>query len=887
MQTHDNERSARDDVGMTGAHRPVIRTPDQRIRVFVSSTLRELADERRAARAAIERMRLAPVMFELGARPHPPRDLYRSYLQQSDIFVGIYWESYGWVAPDEQISGLQDEYDLAPATMPKLIYIKASDNRDDRLKALISRIQTDDHAAYLPFHTAEELEERIADDLATLLAERFDAAAEEEEDAEIIAAGPGHVPAPYTTTIGREEDVRAVRDLLAVGAERVLSLIGPGGIGKSRLAIEVARTSADIFPDGIYFVLLEGVFERGLLLPTIAYSLGVRDSGAADLEDRIAQALAGKRVLIVLDNFEQIVDAATDLVRLYSALPLTTFLVTSRVVLRIRGERVYEVEPLSAPAGFEPATMNRAQHSSAVALFVDRARAVKPGFELTEANVGDVVSICRRLDGLPLAIELAAAKVRALQPSAIDARLGQSLPLLSAPSRDLPERHRTMRAAIDWSISLLLDVERDMLEDLGVFATRFTLEAVEAMSVGRSWEGQVLDALGGLVDASLVKQVDVGGRSTFSLLAIVREYALGRLKERGGADAMRRAHADYYAELVRTAGPNLRGARQTETVRLLGLELSNLRAAVRHLVYTDRLDDAGDFAWNLFVYWWISGFFSEVRLWMLELVGKSRPISTRTKAIAAFFTVWGEMWRRPSEQVIAGLGEASRLFAESGDDQASAMALAARGSTRMRFPDLDMHAAQKDLKKAREELHRLGDWWTESLTDVGLGLLALARGAFGDGRHHFERALAVAVEHQDAFMRVVAGNNVARMDLLAGETAAAERGYRTALELAATLHYDEGAQYALEGMSAIAAIQGDAWRAGALAAVTESIRQRVGVFDVEGFAANAQPLAAARESDPEAVAAGERAGADMSIAEAFAVALPDADESLREALTPW
>ncbi|WP_243075592.1 DUF4062 domain-containing protein [Microbacterium sp. SS28] len=873
---------------MTGAHRPVIRTPDQRIRVFVSSTLRELSDERRAARTAIESLRLAPVMFELGARPHPPRELYRSYLEQSDVFVGIYWESYGWVAPDEEVSGLQDEYDLAPREMPKLIYIKASDHRDERLKTLIARIQADDTAAYLPFTTPEELHDRLTDDLATLLAERFDSARRElAEEATPSPAGPGHVPAPYTTTIGREEDVRNVHDLLAAGTDRVVSLIGPGGIGKSRLAIEVARASASLFPDGVTFVLLEGVLEQGLLLPTIAYSLGVRDIGDADLEERIARALDGKRVLIILDNFEQIVDSAAELVRLYSAAPLATFLVTSRVVLRIRGERVYEVDALTTPAGSDPATLHRAQRSSAVALFVDRARAVRPDFELTDANVADVVSICRRLEGLPLAIELAAAKVRALPPSAIDARLERSLPLLTAPSRDLPERHRTMRAAIDWSMSLLPDVQRDMLEDLGVFATRFTLDAVEAVSTGRSWEGQVLDALGGLVDASLVKQIDVGGRSTFSLLSIVREYAIARLKARGEADAMRRAHADYYADLVSRATPDLRGARQPDTVRMLGLELSNLRAAVRHLVFTDRLDDAGDYAWNLFVYWWISGFFSEVRVWMLELLGKQHPISTRTKAIAVFFTVWGEMWRRPSRQVIEGLGEAADLFRASGDEQAAAMALAARGSTRMRFPDLDMAAAQADLQEARDALHDLGDWWTEALADVGLGLLALARTALPEAIDHFDRAAAIATEKQDAFMSVVAGNNVARMRLITGDPEAAGPAYRRALELAAQLHYDEGAQYALEGMSAIAAIQGDAWRAGALAAATESIRQRIGVFDVEGFAANAQALAAIRETDAEVLAAGEQAGADMSLAEAFAIALPDADESFQRTLAPW
>ena len=867
---------------------PVIRTPDQRIRVFVSSTLSELADERRAARTAIERLKLAPVMFELGARPHPPRELYRSYLEQSDVFVGIYGAGYGWVAPGEEISGLEDEYDLAPASMPKLIYIKASDHREERLATLIARIKADDDAAYLPFHTADELQERIADDLATLLAERFDAtrpeSAEDDEPEGVLA---GRVPVPYTPTIGREDDVRHVRELLAAGAGRVVSIVGPGGIGKSRLAIEVARASADLFRDGVSFVLLEGVLEPGLLLPTIAYALGVRDSGDVDLEERIGRALQGRRVLIVLDNFEQIVDAAPVLVRLYTAAPLATFLVTSRVVLRIRGEQVYEVEALPVPDATEPGTVHRALRSPAVVLFVDRAQAVRPDFELDDRNVADVASICRRLDGLQLAIELAAATLRTLNPAAIDQRLEKSLPLLTAASRDLPERHRTMRAAIDWSVSLLPDLQREMLEDLGVFATRFALEAVESVGAGRSWADEVLDALGGLIDASLVKQADIGGRSTFSLLAIVREYAIGRLEERGQADAMRSAHADYYTSLVSQTAPELRGPGQPGAVRVLDLELSNLRAATRHLIHADRLDDAGELAWNLLIYWWISGFFSEVRLWMLDLLEMRHPISTRTHAIAVFFTMWGEMWQRPSEEVIEGLGESLRLFAESGDADAAAMALAARGSTRMRFPDLDMAAAEADLVGAREALHRLGDWWAEALADVALGLLAMVRGAFAESLADFERAAAIGVAEQDAFTRVVAGNNVARVHLIAGDVEAAAGDYRTTLELAAVLHYDEGAQYAFEGLSAIAALKGEGWRAGALGAAAAAIRQRVGVFDVDGFAANAQPLAALRGTAASAVEAGERAGAEMTIAEAYAVALPDADAALRHGAEQW
>ena len=425
---------------MTGTRESVIRTPDQRLRVFVSSTLRELAAERAAVRAAIERLRLAPVMFELGARPHPPRELYRAYLAQSDVFVGIYADSYGWVAPDEEVSGLEDEYNLAPPEMPKLIYIKKSEHREARLEELIARIRTDDTAAYLPFEDADELGQRVAGDLASLLAERFDETRDDTrsvptEDRSAVAA---RLPVPYTSTIGREGDLALLREVLARGSDRVVSLIGPGGIGKSRLAIEVALANEDLFPDGTYFVPLEAVLEPGMLLPTIAHALGIRDNGEAGLEERISRALEGQKVLIVLDNFEQIVEAAPLVVRLYDVAPGAVFLVTSRVVLRIRGEQVYEVGSLSTPDASLPASPDRIRRSSACALFIDRAEAAKPGFVVTEENAADIADICRRLEGLPLAIELAAAKVRILTPSGIAQRLGSSLPCSRPPHGTCP-----------------------------------------------------------------------------------------------------------------------------------------------------------------------------------------------------------------------------------------------------------------------------------------------------------------------------------------------------------------------------------------------------------------------------------------------------------------
>ena len=329
---------------------PVIRTPDQRLRIFVSSTLRELEPERRAARGAIERLRLAPVMFELGARPHPPRELYRAYLDQSDVFVGVYWQQYGWTAPDEEVSGLEDEYRLAPREMPKLIYVKQPAERDERLAGLMARIRDDDTASYKSFSTAEELAELIEADLATLLAERFDASRAPTVSSPAEDATTDRLPAPYTEIVGREQDVATLLEWLGEDARRLVTLVGPGGIGKSRLAIEVARLARDRF-DRVTFVALEHVHDAGDVLPAIARELGVRDGGDRPMTERLAIARAGRRDLIVLDNFEQVIAAAPLVASLLTDLPDATFLVTSRARLRVRGEHVFDVEPLGLPVG--------------------------------------------------------------------------------------------------------------------------------------------------------------------------------------------------------------------------------------------------------------------------------------------------------------------------------------------------------------------------------------------------------------------------------------------------------------------------------------------------------------------------------------------------------
>ena len=325
-----------------------IRTPDQRLRVFVSSTLQELAEDRRAVREAIESLRLTPVMFEQGARPHPPRALYRAYLEQSDVFIGLYGERYGWVAPGEEMSGLEDEYRLS-GDRPKLIYIRSpASNREPQLAKLIERIRRDDRASYRSFSDPDELRSLVADDLAVLLTERFSDTTPR-AGASWSQTLPS-LPRPPTRLIGRDEDVARVLDLLADHDTRLVTITGTGGIGKSRLALAVAERAKDRYADGVAYVELAAVTEPPLLLPTIGRALGLQEGTGASIGTQLGDVLAEARMLIVLDNMEQLADAGVVLSDLLAGADSLQFLVTSRRILDILGERLFALEPLAVPA---------------------------------------------------------------------------------------------------------------------------------------------------------------------------------------------------------------------------------------------------------------------------------------------------------------------------------------------------------------------------------------------------------------------------------------------------------------------------------------------------------------------------------------------------------
>jgi hypothetical protein len=323
-----------------------IRTPDQRLRVFVSSTLAELAEERAVVARAISSLRLTPVLFELGARPHPPQELYRAYLRQSDIFVGLYWQRYGWVGPGMDISGLEDEFQLSQG-MPRLLYIKTpAPDREDRLSTMIRQLQTEATNSYKSFRTTRELGRLIRDDLALLLSERF-AVQEDNVTPASQQSQPRSLPSPSTSLIGRDQDVAQVVSLLETPGVRLVTLTGPGGIGKTRLAMAVGERLVDHYPATV-FVPLASIAQPELVVPRMAAAAGASLEGVSRPLDVLVAHLAGAPMLFILDNLEQVIAAGPDLDEILARSPGVKVLATSRTVLRLRAEHEYRVEPLRA-----------------------------------------------------------------------------------------------------------------------------------------------------------------------------------------------------------------------------------------------------------------------------------------------------------------------------------------------------------------------------------------------------------------------------------------------------------------------------------------------------------------------------------------------------------
>jgi predicted ATPase len=860
------------------AHPASIRTPDQRIRVFVSSTLRELEPEREAARAAIESLRLAPVMFELGARPHPPRSLYRAYLAQSDIFVGLYWQSYGWVAPDEQVSGLEDEYRLS-GRMPHLIYIKhPAPDRDPRLDELLRSIRDDDHSSYRAFEKPGELADLIVADLATLLADRFDAS---RASTPAVAQGaPSTIPAPYTTLVGRAAEHDRLIGMLSTPGVRIVTITGPGGIGKSRLAIDVAETIAASGRE-VAFATLEAVTSPERVTSAIARAVGVRETGDEPLVTKLVTALSGRDLLLVIDNMEHLLDATPELVTLITRLPHLQLLVTSRSPLRVRAERTFELGPLDVP---EPdASSGDAAASSAVALFVDRAMATNPAFRLTESSTADIAGIVRALDGVPLAIELAAARTRTMPPREILERLDSALSLLVGGARDLPERQRTVRSTIEWSVRLLDSPTTAAFEALSVFSGPFSFEAAEAVLDGVDG-ADAFTAIEALIDASLLGQHDRDGERVFSMLVLVRAFARERAEREAAASLTAQARerwVSYYIALARQAPSRLRGPGQLGWMRRLDAESENLASVMRYLLDSSgtdaaSLDEAAEYAWSLYLYLWVAGLLGVVRDWMAELLERAGragiPLAPRTEAIALYYTRAVAFWQDPDLDVRPGLERSATLFDQADEPFGAALARVSLALGHLAAPSgADVVAARGVLERSLEGFTRAGDAWGQAMAHVTLGRIDLAVQDIPAAAAHFDESCRLAAEAGEMLGLVIAQHTRGWPKLYTGDIEGAEEDFAEALDMSLAMGHDDGIAYGLQGLAGVRAAQGNAEQTGLLLGAAQRLRRRTGLVNTAGFALEGPLVAALREhGDAAALDAAAAEGAQLPVAEVLA-----------------
>ena len=626
---HDSQSALATMASGTTVPRGVaIRTPDQRLRVFVSSTMAELADERRSVSRAISALRLTPVMFEAGARPQRPQDVYRAYLDQSDVFVGLYWQSYGRVAPGEQVSGLEEEFERS-GTLPRLLYVKdPAPEREPRLADLIGRIRLE--ASYRKFRTARELGRLVRDDLAALLSERFATGAPAAVDPTPAPAAGGPRPLPVATTslVGREQAIEDVADLLERRDARLVTLTGPGGVGKTRLALAVGERVSDRFGSGIALVPLAAVTEPEVALAGVARAVGLALTGPDTLE-ALVERFADGRWLLILDNLEQVLDVARNLDQLLTRCAGLAILATSLTALRLRAEREYPVPPLPAPADPASVPLDELAASPAVALFLDRARAARPDFAVTADNAAEVVEICRRLEGLPLALELAAARTRTLDPAALLARLASSFDALGRGTVDMPDRHQTLRDTVEWSVGLLDDDERSLLETLSVFVDGWTVEA--ASEVAGLDEDRVLELTEALARHSLV-YLDTTERGTRPrLLDTIRTFVAERLAARPDAAEIERRHADYYRALADAVDRSLRSDPQNELAARFEPEMGNLAAAVRWYLSNDRAPLPHLFR-ILAVFWTFRDPTGQARSWIRQLLPEADSLGFEEKA---------------------------------------------------------------------------------------------------------------------------------------------------------------------------------------------------------------------------------------------------------------
>ena len=730
---------------------------------------------------------------------------------------------------------------------------------------------------------------------------------------------PGHVlPLPPTPLVGRERELDELRKRLLDERVRLLTLTGTGGTGKTRLALAVAAELRETVAQGVWFIDLIPIREPQLVLPAIARVLGVHHAGRRPIREALEQFLRDKQLLLVLDNCEQVLAAGPEIGALVERCPDVQVLATSREPLRLRSERLFPVPPLGVPPLDAGLPLNAVSAAPAVVLFVQRAQDVQPDFRLVDETVRPVAELCRRLDGLPLAIELAAAHVTVLPPAALLTRMERRLDLLRARTQDAPARHQTLRAAIDWSHDLLSDQERAVFRRLAIFVGGCTLDAAEAVCQAGGTTGiDTLDELEALAHKGLVKSEDVEGQPHFAMLETIREYASEALERRGELAVVRKAHAAYYLQLAESTEPLLHGPEQLTWFRRLDREVANFRAALKWFAESQDeqiAEDALRLCGALWWYWHVRGDHAQAR----ELVGSllerpaaQRPTWGRARALATYGVMtWGTgdaaaalalheeslvLTRRFGNartvaevlmhlgvaasstgdvaRATAACGEALALARDAGAEHIASSALSILGRVAMLQGDLGLGHAR--LSEALMISRRGGDVFGMALALDGLGAMARQRGDTAEARPLYEESLAL-------FRALGERPNVAAVLASLGEVALAQGDHATAwtrfcesLVVYHEMGSARGVGVALSGLASLAAAEGQHIRALRLGAAAAVLAEATGVaFEVFGQRVAGASLATARRALGEAAAdAAWAMGQTMRLDEAVSYAL--------------
>ena len=683
---------------------------------------------------------------------------------------------------------------------------------------------------------------------------------------------PSNLPAPGSAFVGRDAELAAAKTLLLRDEVRLVTATGPGGIGKSRLALEVARQVNEAFPGGVYFVPLAAVKDPGLLALAIVQALQIRETANQSPLEILREYLQNSLnapALLLIDNFEHMVEAAPALAELLAVAPKLKLLVTSRAALHVRDEHEFPVPPLALPDNRAKPSLEILAQCSAIALFVQRAAAVKPNFALTEENAPIIAEICLRLDGLPLAIELAAARIKLLSPAAMRSRLASSLQLLTGGARDLPARQQTLRQAIDWSYDLLSEPEQRLFRRLSVFLGGCTLEAVESVCDTKQDLGvDVLDGMSSMVDKSLARQIEqADGEPRFVMLETISEYARGKIAESGEEAATRRSHAAYCLVLAEESGAEDTAENQAGWVDRLEIESQNFRAALEWLIETGHAEWGLRLGVALFRFWERRERLTEARDWLAKLLkmpGAAAPSSLRVRALFSAGVLASE--QRDYPVAMEFLTKSVELARQLQDPRTLAVSLNALAvvsreqgdlaAARVLFEESLVHwkqledaqavarglsnlagiaNLQQDYQRARslyaESLaifRELGDRTGQAWALNHQGDVARDQGDSAAARSLYEQSLADFREIGDRWG--VAGS-LADLGNLAREQhdyRTADAQYRESLELFQELEHKRGIARLLESFACSAAAQSQPERGLRLAGAAAALRQSIG-----------------------------------------------------------